>query len=95
MTHNLRAINDSIDDKIRTEISLFAEWMHSKLVNREDDLLIKWQEKAPYAEWNHPTHEHILPLFVILGATKSYRKIKRIHSSIDYNSLLMDSYKIG
>ena len=48
-------------------VSEFAEWFDRALAeNRMDDLL-RYREMAPYAERNHPTDEHLLPLYAALG----------------------------
>lgn len=73
----------------------FAEWMDQAIVaNRVGDL-IHYRGLAPYAQKNHPTEEHLLPLFVALGAAGGQARAERIHSSVDYGVLRMDAYRFG
>jgi len=41
---------------------------------------------------NHPTEEHLLPLFTALGAAGENAKIERLHASATYSVLRMDVY---
>ncbi|TPW07232.1 MAG: extradiol ring-cleavage dioxygenase III subunit B [Alphaproteobacteria bacterium] len=56
---------------------------------RVDDVL-EWETRAPAALQNHPTPEHVLPLFVAMGAGGPSRR--RIHRSMDHGVLSMDAY---
>lgn len=59
--------------------------------NRHEDLL-DYRNRAPFAARNHPTEEHLLPLFVAMGAAGDEAKASRIHSSFEYGVLAMDVY---
>ena len=59
--------------------------------NRTDDLLA-YRSKASYAAMQHPTNEHLLPLFVALGAAGDTARATRLHSSTTYGALRMDAY---
>jgi 4,5-DOPA dioxygenase extradiol len=62
------------------------------LDDRVGDLLA-YHRLAPNAERNHPTEEHLLPLFVALGAAGEHSKAEHIHSSVSHGVLRMDAYK--
>lgn len=47
------------------------------------------------AQRNHPTEEHLLPLFVALGAAGPNAAAERIHSSTTYGVLRKDAYAFG
>jgi 4,5-DOPA dioxygenase extradiol len=47
---------------------------------------------APHATRNHPTEDHLLPLFVALGAAGEGATAVRIHASHTYGVLAMDAY---
>jgi 4,5-DOPA dioxygenase extradiol len=47
------------------------------------------------AEENHPTEEHLLPLYVALGAAGPIAHARRLHSSATYGVLRMDAYAFG
>jgi 4,5-DOPA dioxygenase extradiol len=42
--------------------------MHEKLASHDSAALLDWQAQAPNARRAHPTTEHLMPLFVALGA---------------------------
>ena len=46
----------------------FGDWMHARLSARDWPALLDWQQRAPHARHAHPTVEHLMPLFVALGA---------------------------
>jgi 4,5-DOPA dioxygenase extradiol len=59
-----------------------------------DDVLHAVQ-RAPHGRDNHPTPDHILPLFVAMGAGGTPFKAARLHSSSTYAVLAMDVYVFG
>ena len=73
-------------------MSEFAEWFDRALAeNRMDDLL-RYREMAPYAERNHPTDEHLLPLYAALGAAGEKARAERLHKSSAGPVLRLDAY---
>jgi 4,5-DOPA dioxygenase extradiol len=60
---------------------------------RVDDLLA-YRERAPQASRNHPTEEHLLPLFVALGAGLGGR-VEHLHKSTTHGILRMDAFAFG
>jgi len=54
--------------------------------------LLSWRNLAPHADRNHPTDEHLLPLFVALGAAGPHATATRLHASTTYGVLRMDAY---
>lgn len=76
-------------------VSGFAEWMDQALVAGRTDDLLAYRSKAPFAARNHPTEEHLLPLFVALGAAGASATAERIHSSVEHGVLRMDAYRFG
>jgi len=49
---------------------------------------------APYAAENHPTDEHLMPLFIALGAGEGIAG-QRVHSSTRSGVISMDTYAFG
>jgi 4,5-DOPA dioxygenase extradiol len=41
----------------------------------------------------HPTEEHLLPLFVALGAAGESARATRLHASSTWGTLRMDAYR--
>jgi 4,5-DOPA dioxygenase extradiol len=71
----------------------FGEWLAAALQERRDEELLAYRERAPDAVRNHPTEEHIVPLFVALGAATPGVPVKRLHSSYAYGVIGMDAYR--
>ena len=70
----------------------FADWVWARLVAREVDGLLDYRRRAPDAARAHPTEEHLLPLYVALGAAGDDFAAERVHAGIDDYVLAMDAY---
>jgi 4,5-DOPA dioxygenase extradiol len=57
--------------------------------------MLRYRQLAPHAGRNHPTEEHLLPLFVALGAGGQDAPVRRLHSSTTHGVLRMDAYAFG
>jgi 4,5-DOPA dioxygenase extradiol len=77
------------------DVVAFADWMHAALHDNRIDDLLAYRSKAPYAAMQHPTDEHLLPLFVALGAAGDKAPATRLHASTTYGALRMDAYAFG
>jgi 4,5-DOPA dioxygenase extradiol len=73
----------------------FADWFDRALVEGRTCDLLAYRRLAPNAQRNHPTEEHLLPLFVALGAAGPKAKAERLHASTTYGVLRMDAYAFG
>ncbi len=69
----------------------FAEWIAEKVAMRDVEALLDYRARAPHAVRNHPTDEHLLPLFVALGAGGEAGL--RVHTDYDFGVLAMDAYR--
>jgi 4,5-DOPA dioxygenase extradiol len=67
----------------------FGAWMESHLLGGQTEALQDYRARAPDAVAQHPTEEHLLPLFFAAGAGGPARLL---HSSSTYGSLRMDAY---
>ena len=95
-THNLRMIQrDGIDNPPPPWVTSFVEWMHAKLEAGEREAVLDAIDIAPNAEANHPYDDHLLPLFVAMGAAADGEPVKRLHASYEYGVLAMDTYQFG
>lgn len=93
-THNLAALQRHAAMGSEPEwVTRFADWMDSALMARRTCDLLSYRRLAPHAADNHPTDEHLLPLFVALGAAGQGATPTRIHRSTDLGVLRMDSYR--
>lgn len=93
MTHNLYEFRgQGIDAAAANWVSDFAEWMNARLEQGDRDALLDYRKRAPFAEKNHPTDEHLMPLYVALGAAGKEAKATRLHASVEHGVLAMDVY---
>ncbi len=76
-------------------VASFADWFDAALEARDLDRLIDYRALAPYAAKNHPTEEHLLPLFVALGAADAGDKVTKLHQSVTNGVLRMDAFGFG
>ena len=70
----------------------FADWMGKKLVAGDVPALLDYRSQAPHAQRAHPTEDHLLPLFVAMGAAGENFEATRFHAGIDDFVLAMDSF---
>jgi 4,5-DOPA dioxygenase extradiol len=66
--------------------------MKARLESGDRAALPDYREAAPFAVRNHPTDEHLLPLFVAMGAAGPEAKATQLHSSFEHGILAMDAY---
>lgn len=94
ITHNLRELRRGGGDT-PPWASGFSEWMAQSLAEQRTADLLTYRERAPHAARNHPTEEHLLPLFVALGAATPGSVPQRLHQGFTYGVIGMDSYRFG
>jgi 4,5-DOPA dioxygenase extradiol len=96
LTHNISEFRGhGVNDAAPDWVNAFADWFDAALqADRRDDL-IHYRERAPFARKNHPTEEHLMPLYVALGAGGREAQAERLHSSSTYGVLRMDVYAFG
>ncbi len=75
-------------------VDQFAEWMSAAIEEGRIDDLLAYRERAPHAARNHPTEEHLLPLFVALGAAQG-GAAQHLHASTTHGILRMDAFAFG
>lgn len=99
-THNLREafarlrIGDR-DAPTPGWVSAFTTWMTDRILAGDREALIDYRAKAPYAVQNHPTDEHLMPLYVALGAAGPEARGRRLHDSRDFGVLSMEAFAFG
>ncbi|MET1026904.1 MAG: dioxygenase, partial [Dongiaceae bacterium] len=81
-----------LDAPSPNDVSDFADWMEAALLERRSCDLLTYRRQAPHAIRNHPSEEHLLPLFVALGAGGADARPEQIHRSTTYGILRMDAY---
>lgn len=92
-THNLSNLRrDSVDAAQPADVVAFSDWFDAAIAGGRTKDLLHYRTLAPYAVRQHPTDEHLLPLYVALGAGGETLTAERLHSSAMYSSLRMDAY---
>jgi 4,5-DOPA dioxygenase extradiol len=93
LTHNLYEFRgQGIDAPVPQWVSEFEAWMKTRLENSDRAALLDYRRTAPFAAQNHPTEEHLLPLFVAMGAAGPEARATQLHASFEHGVLAMDAY---
>ncbi|MES2319890.1 MAG: class III extradiol ring-cleavage dioxygenase [Pseudomonadota bacterium] len=93
LTHNVHAFRGQpVDAPAAHWVSEFEGWMRSRLEANDGAALLDYRNRAPYASQNHPSEEHLLPLFVAMGAAGRGAKARLLHASVEHGVLAMDAY---
>jgi 4,5-DOPA dioxygenase extradiol len=96
LTHNLRDITRwELDAAIEPYVAEFQSWFAERLAERDTDALLDWEAKAPHGSRAHPTDDHLLPIFVALGASGDGTVTRRLHEDVNYGVLAMDAFAFG
>ena len=93
ISHNLRAVFTP-GDKDRAWVEGFTTWLEGTIAEGRREALLDAMREAPEAARNHPTDEHLLPLFFAYGAGGSETG-RRLHHSYTWDVLAMDAYAFG
>jgi 4,5-DOPA dioxygenase extradiol len=94
LTHNLRDFQlahrggGQVPDYVRR----FADWIWGRLEAGDLSSLLDYRRRAPDAERAHPRDEHLLPLYVAMGAAGAGARVERIHAGVDDHVLAMDAF---
>jgi 4,5-DOPA dioxygenase extradiol len=92
-THNLRALQRAQPDATPPAwVSDFAHWLRQCIASGDTAALLDYAAQAPYAQQNHPSAEHFLPLFFALGAGNADQPGQLLFDQYTYGALAMDSY---
>lgn len=91
-THNLHAFGAQYDAVPPFWVQQFDQWLGETIAQQDWHRLMQYRQLAPYARENHPTEEHLLPLFVALGAAGSEAKGIQLHQSYTYGAFSMAAY---
>jgi len=93
LTHNLYEYRgQGIDAPVPQWVSEFEAWMKARLEGSERAALLDYRRAAPFAAQNHPTEEHLLPLYVAMGAAGPDARATQLHASFEHGVLAMDAY---
>jgi len=93
LTHNLRDIvGDVQDGEALPYVSEFRDWFAGALQQRDLAALLDYRRQAPHAVRAHPSAEHLLPLFVALGAAGEKAVVETAYSDCQLGALALDAF---
>jgi 4,5-DOPA dioxygenase extradiol len=100
ITHNLRRVfagglKAKAEQAEIAESAAFRQWMHSRSAARDWEALFDYRQRAPHAVDMHPSDEHLLPWYIAAGAGGREHAPLRLHQSVSYGALGMDTYAFG
>ncbi len=73
-------------------VTAFAGWFGQALTEARIGDLLRYRRLAPHAGRNHPTEEHLLPLFTALGAAGERARVQQLHRSSAGAVLRLDAF---
>jgi 4,5-DOPA dioxygenase extradiol len=97
-THNLSRMGR--DGVIPEWAAEFDEWLYQKITGCDVEGLLNYRQLAPHSQMAHPTDEHLLPLFVAMGAGSTGSRGEKacgqsLHRGWTHGSLSMAAYSFG
>ncbi|WP_030132317.1 class III extradiol ring-cleavage dioxygenase [Pseudomonas sp. QTF5] len=93
ITHNLRELDwHAGPESVEPWAKAFRDWMIEKLEANDEAALHDYRQQAPNAVRNHPSDEHLLPLYFARAAGG---KFSIAHQGFTMGALGMDIYRFG
>ena len=93
LTHNLyEAFRHPADAPADPTVAEFVDWIEARLQERDIPALLDYRNRAPHARRHHPTEEHLMPLFVALGAAGPEAILVRHAGGTSFGVLSMDAF---
>jgi len=93
ITHNLRELDwHAGPDSVEPWARAFRDWMIERLEANDEAALLDYRQQAPNAARNHPSDEHLLPLYFARGAGGDFSVS---HKGFTLGALGMDIYRFG
>jgi 4,5-DOPA dioxygenase extradiol len=93
-THNLREVRWRAreNEDVPAWVQEFRAWLVDALARGDVEGLLDYRARAPHAARNHPTDEHLLPLYVALGAAGRGAIVDHVHDDVTFGVLGMDVF---
>ncbi|WP_237885771.1 DODA-type extradiol aromatic ring-opening family dioxygenase [Pseudomonas sp. PGPR40] len=93
ITHNLRELDwHAGPESVEPWAKAFRDWMIEKLEANDEAALHDYRQRAPNAVRNHPSDEHLLPLYFARAAGGEF---SIAHQGFTMGALGMDIYRFG
>lgn len=93
LTHNLRHVQPQVDAPPLDYVPAFQAWYAEHLTQGNNAALFEWQRQAPGAALAHPHDDHLMPLYVAMGAGGP--AAVRLNDEVSYGALAMDAWQFG
>lgn len=93
LTHNLHDWRNYDEARQAPYVQPFIDWIEQRMLTEDIDALLDYRRQAPSAARAHPSDEHLLPLYVAMGAGGTPMRAQRIDAGIDMGFLAMDIYR--
>ena len=93
--HNLRALAWNQTGTPATWAKGFDDWLVQKVESGAVDDLVAYRTRAGGAVEAHPRDEHLVPIFVALGAAGENAIGKRIYHGFEHGSLSMAAFSFS
>lgn len=91
-SHNLRELDwQHADSPMYPWVQAFTDALSGKLLAGDIDGALDWQS-LPEARRNHPTTEHLYPLYVALGAGGVDARATQLHHAVQMGGMAMDAF---
>ncbi|HPB91279.1 MAG TPA: class III extradiol ring-cleavage dioxygenase [Rugosibacter sp.] len=99
ITHNLRDVQrDAVDGIALPYVIEFTDWFANKLTQRDLPALLDYRHRAPHAVRAHPSDDHLLPLYVALGAASAADQAPNcdvLYRETTMGAVAMDAYQFS
>lgn len=93
MTHNLSEFFGGAHAP-QPYVLEFSRWVESRLMAGDVQSLLNYRKLAPHAVRAHPTEDHLLPLFFVLGAAGPDTRPTYLSREVMYGILAMDAFEL-
>lgn len=92
VTHNLGDFfSTDRDAPALPYVQAFADWLGEGIAGQEMHRLLDYRQQSQHGARAHPTEDHLMPLFVALGAAE-HVPVQRLQPELTYGMLSMDAY---
>ena len=94
ITHNLRDWHmvASTNGQTPAYVQGFADWVEEKLKAHDAQALINYRQHSAEGRQAHPSEDHLLPLFVALGAAGHTAQAQAFYRGVSDYVIAMDGY---
>jgi len=94
ITHNLSDYQKAAMQGGQTPdyVQSFADWVEVQMNAKNLQMLIDYRKHSPEGVQSHPTEDHLLPLFVAIGAAGKDAMPQAFYRGIGSYVIAMDGY---